>query len=98
LTNTRLPDVLLLSTIQPVVFMLMFLYVFGGAIQAALPPAAQGKYIYWLIPGILAQSAVFGSAPTAYGLHNDHANGILDRFGRCPWRAPRYWPAAPLPT
>lgn len=84
LVNVRLPDVLILSTIQPVVFMLMFLYVFGGAIQAALPPAAYGHYIYWLIPGILAQSAVFGSAPTAYGLHNDRGNGIVDRFRSLP--------------
>jgi ABC transporter DrrB family efflux protein len=84
LANLRLPDVLILSTIQPVVFMLMFLYVFGGAIQAALPPAAKGEYVYWLIPGILAQSAVFGSAPTAYGLNNDRTKGILDRFRSLP--------------
>jgi ABC transporter DrrB family efflux protein len=84
LVNVRLPDVLILSTVQPVVFMLMFLYVFGGAIQAALPAAAQGEYVYWLIPGILAQSAVFGSAPTAYGLNNDRTNGILDRFRSLP--------------
>jgi ABC transporter DrrB family efflux protein len=82
LANVRLPDVLILSTIQPVVFMLMFLYVFGGAIQAALPAAARGDYVYWLIPGILAQSAVFGSAPTAYGLNTDITKGVLDRF-RC---------------
>jgi ABC transporter DrrB family efflux protein len=84
LANVRLPDVLILSTIQPVVFMLMFLYVFGGAIQAALPPAAHGQYVYWLVPGILAQSAVFGSAPTAYGLNNDSTKGILDRFRSLP--------------
>jgi ABC transporter DrrB family efflux protein len=84
LANVRLPDVLILSTIQPVVFMLMFLYAFGGAIQAALPPAAQGEYVYWLIPGILAQSAVFGSAPTAYGLNNDVTKGVLDRFRSLP--------------
>jgi ABC transporter DrrB family efflux protein len=84
LANVRLPDVLILSTIQPVVFMLMFLYVFGGAIQAALPAAAKGEYIYWLIPGILAQSAVFGSAPTAYGLNNDTTTGVLDRFRSLP--------------
>jgi ABC transporter DrrB family efflux protein len=84
LANVRLPDVLILSTIQPVVFMLMFLYVFGGAIQAALPAAAQGEYVYWLIPGILAQSAVFGSAPTAYGLNNDITTGVLDRFRSLP--------------
>jgi ABC transporter DrrB family efflux protein len=84
LANVRLPDVLILSTIQPVVFMLMFLYVFGGAIQAALPAAAKGEYIYWLIPGILVQSAVFGSAPTAYGLNNDITTGVLDRFRSLP--------------
>jgi hypothetical protein len=84
LANVRLPDVLILSTVQPVVFMLMFLDVFGGAIQAALPPAAQGDYVYWLLPGILAQSAVFGSAPTAYGLNNDSTTGVLDRFRSLP--------------
>jgi ABC transporter DrrB family efflux protein len=84
LANVRLRDVLILSTIQPVVFMLMFLYVFGGAIQAALPAAAKGEYIYWLVPGILAQSAVFGSAPTAYGLNSDRTRGMLDRFRSLP--------------
>ncbi|MBF9129089.1 ABC transporter permease [Plantactinospora sp. S1510] len=84
LANVRLLDVLILSTVQPIVFMLMFLYVFGGAIQGALPPAAQGEYVYWLLPGILAQSAVFGSAPTAYGLNNDRAKGVLDRFRSLP--------------
>jgi ABC transporter DrrB family efflux protein len=84
LANVRLPDVLILSTVQPVVFMLMFLYVFGGAIRAALPAAAHGEYLYWLVPGILAQSAVFGSAPTAYGLNNDITKGVLDRFRSLP--------------
>jgi ABC transporter DrrB family efflux protein len=84
LANVRSLDVLILSTIQPVVFMLMFLYVFGGAIQTALPPVAKGEYVYWLIPGILAQSAVFGSAPTAYGLNNDITKGVLDRFRSLP--------------
>jgi ABC transporter DrrB family efflux protein len=84
LANIRLPDVLILSTLQPVVFVLMFLYVFGGAIQAALPPAAHGRYVYWLIPGILAQSAVFGAAPTAFGLNTDRTSGILDRLRALP--------------
>jgi ABC transporter DrrB family efflux protein len=84
LANVRLPDVLILSTVQPVVFMLMFLYVFGGAIQSVLPPAAKGEYVYWLVPGILAQSAVFGAAPTAYGLNSDVTNGVLDRFRSLP--------------
>lgn len=84
LTNVRLPDVLILSTLQPTVFVLMFLYVFGGAIQAALPAAAHGEYVYWLIPGILAQSAVFGAAPTAFGLNTDRTSGILDRLRALP--------------
>ncbi len=84
LANIRLPDVLVLSTIQPITFMLMFLYVFGGAIEYALPSAAQGEYINWLIPGIIAQSVVFGSVPTAFGLNNDRTNGVIDRFRSLP--------------
>jgi len=84
LANVRLPDVLVLSTVQPVTFMLMFLFVFGGAIEHALPSAAQGEYVNWLIPGIIAQSAVFGSVPTAFGLNNDRASGVIDRFRSLP--------------
>ena len=84
LGNVRRPDVLLLSTIQPVTFMLMFLYAFGGAIEQALPPAAAGSYVNWLIPGILAQSAVFGATPTAFGLNQDRATGVIDRFRSLP--------------
>jgi ABC transporter DrrB family efflux protein len=84
LANMRLPDVLLLSTVQPVIFMLMFLYVFGGAIEHTLPAAAHGAYVNWLIPGIIAQSAVFGSVPTAFGLNNDRTSGVIDRFRSLP--------------
>lgn len=84
LANVRLPDVLVLSTVQPVTFMLMFLYVFGGAIEYSLPPAAHGEYINWLIPGIIAQSAVFGAVPAAFGLNNDRLNGVIDRFRSLP--------------
>lgn len=84
LATIRLRDVLLLSTIQPIIFMIMFLFVFGGAIQAALPPAADGSYVNWLVPGILAQFAVFGSTATAYGLHNDRASGVIDRYRSLP--------------
>jgi hypothetical protein len=45
LATVRLRDVLLLSAVQPIIFMVMFLYVFGGAIQTALPPAAGGSYV-----------------------------------------------------
>jgi ABC-type multidrug transport system permease subunit len=66
------------------VFMLRFLYVFGGAIEAVLPPAAGGSYINWLVPGILAQFAVFGASATACGTHGDRATGVLDRLRSLP--------------
>ncbi|HEY3036562.1 MAG TPA: ABC transporter permease, partial [Streptosporangiaceae bacterium] len=65
-------------------FMIMFLYVFGGAIKTALPAAAGGSYVNWLIPGILAQFAVFSASTTAYGLHDDRASGVIDRFRSLP--------------
>jgi ABC transporter DrrB family efflux protein len=84
LANVRLRDVLLLSAVQPIIFMVMFLYVFGGAIETALPPGAGGSYVNWLVPGILAQFAVFGASATAYGLHNDQVSGVIDRFRSLP--------------
>jgi ABC transporter DrrB family efflux protein len=63
---------------------LMFTYVFGGAIQNALPPAAAGRYVNWLLPGLLAQFALFGGAATASGLAEDLAKGAIDRFRSLP--------------
>jgi ABC transporter DrrB family efflux protein len=84
LFTVRLPQVLVLSSIMPVIFILMFTYVFGGAIQAALPPAAAGRYVNWLIPGLLAQFALFGGSATASGLAEDLAKGAIDRFRSLP--------------
>jgi ABC transporter DrrB family efflux protein len=84
LHTVRLPGVLLVSSIMPVVFIVMFTYVFGGAVQAALPPAADGKYVNWLVPGLLAQFALFGGASTAAGLADDLARGTIDRFRSLP--------------
>jgi ABC transporter DrrB family efflux protein len=84
LRTLRLPDVLVLSATMPVIFILMFTYVFGGAIQAALPPAAAGSYVNWLIPGLLAQFALFGGGATASGLVEDLAKGVIDRFRSLP--------------
>jgi hypothetical protein len=84
LRTVRLPDVLVLSASMPVIFIVMFSYVFGGAIQGALPPAAAGKYVNWLIPGLLAQCALFGGAQTAYGLTEDRTRGVIDRFRSLP--------------
>jgi len=84
LRTLRLPDVLVLSTSMPVIFILLFTYVFGGAIQSALPPAAAGRYVNWLLPGLLAQFALFGGGATASGLVEDLAKGVIDRFRSLP--------------
>ena len=84
LHTVRLPQVLVLSSIMPVIFILMFTYVFGGAIQGDLPPAAAGRYVNWLLPGLLAQFALFGGAGTASGLAEDPAKGVIDRFRSLP--------------
>lgn len=80
----RLPEGLVLSATMPVIFIVMFTYVFGGAIQATIPPAAGGRYVNWLIPGLLAQFALFGGASTASGLAEDLGNGVIDRFRSLP--------------
>jgi ABC transporter DrrB family efflux protein len=84
LRNIRLPQLLVFSTVQPVMFLLLFTYVFGGAIGQAIPPAAGGKYVNWLIPGLLVQVAVFGSGQTAIGLTEDLSRGVIDRFRSLP--------------
>ncbi|OGG52730.1 ABC transporter [Candidatus Kaiserbacteria bacterium RIFCSPLOWO2_12_FULL_53_8] len=75
----RVPQLLIFSTIQPVMFLLLFTYVFGGAIRTA-----GGSYINYLLPGILAQSAVFGAIQTGVGLSEDLTKGIIDRFKSLP--------------
>lgn len=83
----RLPQLLLFSTIQPVMFLLLFNYVFGGAIAVGGPGGSvlgSDDYINWLIPGILVQTAVFGATATALGLTEDLAAGVIDRFRSLP--------------
>ena len=65
-------------------FLLLFNYVFGGAIGQAIPPIAQGKYINWLLPGLLIQVAAFGAGQTALGLTEDLSKGVIDRFRSLP--------------
>ncbi len=84
LRNVRLPQVLLFSTVQPIMFLLLFTFVFGGAIEGTLPQAAGGEYINWLIPGLLVQVSVFGSGQTAIGLTDDLKKGVIDRFRSLP--------------
>lgn len=77
----RAPDLLTAFTIQPVMFVLLFVYVFGGAIQ--VPPAFDG-YADFLIPGIVVQNIAFGGFATALGLADDLNRGLIDRFRSLP--------------
>src|SRR6476660_3713493 len=76
----RVPQLLVFSTIQPVIFVLMFRYVFGGAIQ--LPGGV--PYVDYLMPGIFVQTVVFGSLAAAIGLAADLKSGLLERFRSLP--------------
>jgi ABC transporter DrrB family efflux protein len=78
----RQPDLLVFSTIQPVLFVLLFVYVFGGAISRSLPHGV--AYIDFLLPGIFVQSVTFGASQTAVGLKEDLTRGVVDRFRSMP--------------
>ena len=78
----RQPENLADVTIQPVMFVLLFAFVFGGAIAVA----GSGNYREWLLPGIMAQTMAFSSFVVASGLCNDLNKGIIDRFRTLPIR------------
>ena len=75
----RQPDLLVGFTVQPILFILLFVYVFGGAINT---PGLD--YVDFLIPGIIVQSIVFGGFVTALGLADDLKKGLIDRFRSLP--------------
>src|SRR5438132_12225786 len=78
----RIPTLLVFSTVQPVMFVLLFVYVFGGAIKGALPPGV--KYVNFLMPGIFVQTVIFGSTQTGVGLADDLSRGMVERFRSLP--------------
>jgi ABC transporter DrrB family efflux protein len=80
----RQPDLLVGFTVQPIMFVLLFVYVFGGAI--ATP--GFDSYTDFLIPGIIVQSMVFGGFVTALGLSEDLKKGLIDRFRSLPMWGP----------
>ncbi|MCU0311966.1 MAG: ABC transporter permease [Acidimicrobiales bacterium] len=84
LRYVRLPQLLAFSVIQPIMFLLLFTYVFGGAIGSEIPPAAGGEYINFLLPGLLVQISMFGATQTAVGLTDDLSRGVVDRFRSLP--------------
>jgi ABC-2 type transport system permease protein len=75
----RQPDLLIAYTIQPVMFVLLFVYVFGGAIDSG-----PFDYVDFLMPGIIVQSIAFGGFVTALGLTEDVHKGLIDRFRSLP--------------
>jgi ABC-2 type transport system permease protein len=75
----RVPDLLVFSTISPIMFILLFAYVFGSSIHV---PGL--SYREFLIPGIFAQTVIFGSTITGAGLAEDIQKGIIDRFRSLP--------------
>jgi len=75
----RIPVALVFTIIQPIMFVVLFRYVFGGVIH---PPHV--SYVNYLIPGILVQTMIFGSVGTAIGLAEDLQHGLIERFRALP--------------
>jgi ABC-2 type transport system permease protein len=78
----RNTDQLLGAFFQPIMFLVLFAAVFGGAISKALPPGT--NYLDFLMPGIIVQTLAFGSTTTAIAICNDLQKGIVDRFRSLP--------------
>jgi ABC-2 type transport system permease protein/oleandomycin transport system permease protein len=79
----RKPELLIAFTVQPIMFVLLFRYVFGGAIKTGGIP-----YVDYLIPGIIVQNIAFGGFVTALGLNEDVHKGLIDRFRSLPMARP----------
>ena len=80
LTTWRTPQIMVLSAIMPVVFVMLFRYVFGGAIHVP----GYVHYVDFLIPGIVVQTVLFGGSSTAVGMSEDLASGMTDRLRSLP--------------
>jgi ABC-2 type transport system permease protein len=76
----RIPELAVFAILQSIMFVLLFAYVFGGAI----PLPGGGSYYEYLMPGIFAQTIIFATATTAIGMTDDVNKGILDRFRSLP--------------
>ena len=79
LRTWREPQLIVFVAIQPVMFVVLFRYVFGGAIQVP-----GGQYVNYLMPGIFVQTVAFGGVITAIGLAEDMQRGLIDRFRSLP--------------
>jgi ABC-2 type transport system permease protein len=76
----RNPELLLFATVQPIMFVLLFVYVFGGSIEIA----GYDNYDQYLLPGIFSQTVLFNSAFTGVGLAEDLSKGLIDRLRSLP--------------
>lgn len=75
-----MPQLPVFATIQPVIFVLMFRYVFGGGVSKSLPPGV--NYVDHLMPGIFVQTVVFGAIAAAIGSATDMKSGLMERLLR----------------
>ncbi|MDA8340732.1 MAG: ABC transporter permease [Actinomycetota bacterium] len=80
LAIVRIPESLFFSTVQPVMFVLLFRYVFGGSIH----PGNGVAYVDYLMPGIFVQTVAFGAVSTSIGLAEDLQKGLIERFRTLP--------------
>jgi ABC-2 type transport system permease protein/oleandomycin transport system permease protein len=80
-TLTRVPNVFIFELVQPIMFVLLFRFIYAHAINN-LPPGFD--YVMFLMPGIFVQNAIFGSTTTAIGLAEDMKKGLIDRFRSLP--------------
>ena len=78
--SLRQLDTVLMAVILPVILLLLFVYVFGGALETG------GDYVNWVVPGIVLLTAGYGSANTAVDVASDMTGGIIDRFRSLPIR------------
>ena len=77
----RTPDALIMATVFPIIMMFLFTYVFGGAFES------DGRYVQYVVPGIILLCAGFGAASVAVDVAQDMTTGIIDRFRTMPIRA-----------
>jgi hypothetical protein len=80
LLSLRTPQLVVAAAIMPVMFVLLFRYVFGGSIHVA----GYSNYVDYLIPGIIVQTSLFGGSSSAVGVAEDLSKGVTDRFRSLP--------------
>lgn len=83
---TRIPESMFFNSVQPIMFVLLFRYVFGGAISISGPLGVNLKhhYVNYLMPGIFVQTVGFGAVSTSIGLAEDLQKGLIERFRALP--------------